>query len=182
MGALKDAGVTFSQPSPVVGEQEGCGIAFPVKLSSVRAGKVEVKLPGAPVLNCAFALRLSRWVAGSAAPIIAYQTGSTLKAVATGPGYQCRRRNRSKTGKLSEHAVGNAIDITGFIAGDGARFAVEKRASGTKAEKQLLTALSTTGCGYFSTVLGPGSNAAHDTHFHFDHAKRGKNWNYRLCE
>ncbi len=35
-------------------------------------------------------------------------------------------------------------------------------------------------CLYFSTVLGPGSNAAHDDHLHLDVKQRGGG--YRLCQ
>jgi hypothetical protein len=31
-------------------------------------------------------------------------------------------------------------------------------------------------------VLGPGSNAAHESHFHFDLGKHGNSGNYRICE
>ncbi|MGI9483759.1 MAG: extensin family protein [Hyphomicrobiales bacterium] len=179
---LKNAGIAFSQPAAVVDEQEGCGIPFPVKISAVRNGNAEIKLPGAPVLTCEFALRFSDWATNAAAPIIAGKSGAALSAIATGPGYQCRRRNRSKTGKVSEHTRGNAIDISEFVLSDGKRIGIAKRANGNRQEMRLLTTLGLTACGYFSTVLGPGSNAAHDTHFHFDHQKRGKNWNYRLCE
>ncbi len=179
---LKAAGIAFSQPAAVASEQEGCGIPFPVQISAVRDGNAEIKLPGTPVLTCEFALRFSAWATNAAAPIIAVTSGAALSAIATGPGYQCRRRNRSKTGKVSEHALGNAIDISEFVLSNGTRIGIAKRANGNLREKRLLTTLGLTACGYFSTVLGPGSNAAHDTHFHFDHQKRGKDWNYRLCE
>jgi hypothetical protein len=42
--------------------------------------------------------------------------------------------------------------------------------------------LRTTACGYFTTVLGPGSNLAHATHYHFDLGVHGKSGNYRICE
>jgi hypothetical protein len=43
-------------------------------------------------------------------------------------------------------------------------------------------AFRTAACGYFTTVLGPGANAAHASHFHFDLAMRGKNGDHRICE
>jgi hypothetical protein len=42
--------------------------------------------------------------------------------------------------------------------------------------------LRTSACGYFTTVLGPGSNEAHKNHFHFDLALHGRSDNYRICE
>jgi len=35
-------------------------------------------------------------------------------------------------------------------------------------------------CRYFTTVLGPGTNSGHATHFHFDLAKRSNG--YRICQ
>jgi hypothetical protein len=35
---------------------------------------------------------------------------------------------------------------------------------------------------YFTTILGPGSNASHADHLHFDLGLHGKTANYRICE
>ena len=43
-------------------------------------------------------------------------------------------------------------------------------------------ALRISACGYFTTVLGPGANAAHAEHYHFDLGLHGKSGNYRICE
>jgi hypothetical protein len=45
-----------------------------------------------------------------------------------------------------------------------------------------LSGLRTSACGYFTTVLGPGSNAAHKNHLHFDLGQHGKSGKYRICE
>jgi hypothetical protein len=37
-------------------------------------------------------------------------------------------------------------------------------------------------CGWFTTVLGPGADAAHAEHFHFDIARHGNSDFYRICE
>jgi hypothetical protein len=36
--------------------------------------------------------------------------------------------------------------------------------------------------GYFTTVLGPGTDPAHEAHFHFDSGLHGATPNYRICE
>lgn len=51
--------------------------------------------------------------------------------------------------------------------------------SGAKEDRFQLTVRQES-CAYFTTVLGPGSNSAHATHFHFDMAER--RGGYRLCE
>jgi hypothetical protein len=46
----------------------------------------------------------------------------------------------------------------------------------------ILHGLRLSACGYFTTVLGPGANEAHKTHFHFDMGAHGSSGNYRICE
>ena len=94
--------------------------------------------------------------------------------------YQCRRRNNSASGKYSEHAFGNAIDILGFGFRDRGNIKVAPRAGDGSRDSAFQAAVRGGACAYFTTVLGPGSNAAHADHFHFDlAARRG---GYRLCE
>jgi hypothetical protein len=50
------------------------------------------------------------------------------------------------------------------------------------AEAAFLAAVRTTACGYFLTVLGPGSDAAHAEHLHVDLGLHGRTANYRICE
>ncbi len=74
----------------------------------------------------------------------------------------------------SEHATGNAVDITTFTLEDGKTIHVADARDLSATSYQLLRGLRTTACGYFSTVLGPGSNAAHASQFHFDMGRHGK--------
>jgi hypothetical protein len=37
-------------------------------------------------------------------------------------------------------------------------------------------------CGWFTTLLGPGSDAAHADHLHFDVLRHGASDDYRICE
>jgi len=178
---LKSQGAVFTRQEPLSGEN-GCHIADPVKISSlVRAGQ-RIDLAANPTLSCRFASRLSAWLSDVAAPITQYFENSPLKAVSSGPGYVCRNRYNKKNGKISEHALGNAIDINGFVFAGGKRVAVGKALTGTDAQRRMLMALRLTSCGYFTTVLGPGANAAHKDHFHLDFGKHGRTWNYRICE
>jgi hypothetical protein len=52
--------------------------------------------------------------------------GAELRRIETGPGYECRRRNRGAAGKISEHAYANAIDIASFELSDGRTVTVAK--------------------------------------------------------
>ena len=103
-----------------------------------------------------------------ASPAANAEFGSPLKSIAQASGFVCRPRNG--TTKLSEHAFGNALDIASFTLGNGTVIAVEP-APPAKNEKYL-RAVRNAACGPFKTVLGPGSDADHALHFHFDLAQR----------
>ncbi len=181
MAALTRLGAEFTIEEPVVGDNR-CQVSNPVRLASVASSDGAIDLRAKPLLSCSFALRLSTWLSDVAAPVVKSFTQSPLISVVTGPGYQCRNRNNRKNGKISEHAFGNAIDITGFGLGSRQTVRVSTVIDGPPQQIRMLMALRISSCGYFTTVLGPGSNEAHKTHFHLDYAKRGKGWNYRICE
>jgi hypothetical protein len=49
---------------------------------------------------------------------------------------------------------------------------MDVKADAPEAEAKFLDALRKAACGPFKTVLGPGSDADHALHFHFDLAPR----------
>jgi hypothetical protein len=100
--------------------------------------------------------------------------------VHTGPGYDCRNRNRAAAGKLSAHAVDHAVDIEAFKLGAGETLPITEIDDERK--KGVLATIRTAACGWFTTILGPGSNQAHATHWHFDIQKHGSSDNYRICQ
>ena len=171
-------------------DDEGCVIPTPVKVEAFTYRDREVKLSGAPVLHCPFALAFARWTRDVAAPLAEGELDRKLVELGTGNGFQCRRRNRAKTGKLSEHAFGNAIDIVTFRfdgEGDEARFDVQPYEDMSAEEVGYLDAVRKSACGYFTTILGPGSNAAHADHLHFDLGRQYKDGEkrdnpYRICD
>ncbi|MEM7300122.1 MAG: extensin family protein [Pseudomonadota bacterium] len=156
-----------------------CKIKNPVRLKSILAGN-PIRLPGNPVLDCPFALDFARWTIERANALSNQHLNARIKSVLTGPGFVCRRRNNLPTGKLSEHAFGNAIDIASLELDNGIRFPIKQHEE--EPAKSFQRALRTASCDHFSTVLGPGSNPAHDFHFHFDQSRGGNKATYRLCE
>jgi hypothetical protein len=137
-----------------------------------------VAFPDRPVLACRFAERFGQWLGEIAAPLIAARL-APLRSVQTGPGHDCRNRNRAAAGKLSAHAVGHAVDIAGFTLGADETLSITE--VGDEQKKRVLATIQTAACGWFTTVLGPGSDPAHATHWHFDIEKHGSSGNYRLC-
>ncbi len=138
-----------------------CGIDNPVSVYEVSG----VKLSTPAKINCKTAHALNNWVISSAKPSAA-KIDKRLNELKIAASYACRNRNHKKGGKLSEHALGNAVDISGFKFTDGSELTVldaYHQYSGyfRKVENEA--------CGIFGTVLGPAVRL-HDDHFHFDTA------------
>lgn len=174
---LKAAGADFSE-KPRIDDGNGCGIDKPLVVREILPG-IAVK-PEA-TMRCKTALQLNRWTKGSVLPSaeLAFGADKTIKAVNQATSYACRNRNSASSGKLSEHARGNGIDIAGFTFSDGSSLTIAPRERDSSMTGAFERAIMATGCLYFTTVLGPGSDAAHETHLHFDVIERKAG--YRYC-
>jgi hypothetical protein len=161
---LRQLGAAFEERPPLA-DPAGCSAPWPISLSSLSS---DVTVAPAAELNCATALAAATFVRDHAAPAAAKVLGSPIAGIAQASAYVCRPRNG--TSKLSEHAFGNALDIGAFVLRDGRSVAVGRAANSTEAE--FLLAVRLAACGPFTTVLGPGSDADHATHFHLDLAER----------
>ena len=162
---------------PVTAEDPDCGIANPVSVSAPAEG-VEMSSP--VTIRCETAAALGQWTARHLAPAAEALGRGALVRLDHGGGYTCRRRNNAPDGRLSEHSFGNAVDIVAFGFAEGDPIAVEPRAEeGTLAEAYQRAARASS-CLYFTTVLGPGTDAAHADHIHAD--IRQRRGGYRLCQ
>jgi hypothetical protein len=183
LARLRAADIRFDIPTLPVAAKASCAIEVPVRLKSVttRARAVtEVHLPEEPVVSCQFAERLADWLGHLVAPLIAGRMSTDLRAVRTGPGYECRNRNGAAIGKLSAHAVGKAIDIWAFELSNGKFIPIKPDED--EAMRDVVDSVRTAACGWFTTVLGPGSDAAHTDHLHVDMALHGTSDRYRVCQ
>ncbi len=158
----------------------GCGMPDPVVVDVVAARGSAVALSAKPMLSCKFARKFATWISDVVAPLARQHMGAPLVGIHVGPGYDCRTRNRAKGAKLSEHSFGTAIDLMSFTLANKTKVSIGKTTSANA--RRFLKAVRATACGYFTTVLGPGSNAAHDTHYHVDIGKHGRSGHYRICE
>jgi hypothetical protein len=170
---LKRLGVDFEPLAPIAEGQ--CTAPLPLKVTKFADG---VALPQGATLTCRAAEALARWVTE-----VQVEAERTLKhpltALELGGSYVCRGQNHDIDAKLSEHAFANAADIMGFAFAGRASIPVKAMPDGSE-EAQFLGAVRTKACGFFRTVLGPGSNAAHANHLHVD--QRERNAGHRLCE
>ncbi len=123
----------------------------------------------APVrLTCPLTAALAIWERHVALPAAEEILGSPLARIETFGSYSCRRLYGRASGRFSEHATANAIDISGFVLADGRRISVRSGWDGEGEAAAFLREVHDGACGAFTTVLGPDYNDAHADHFHFD--------------
>jgi len=164
-GGLAD--VTGEAIAPIRGSRRGCGIAAPLRVRAV-AG---VALNPPATLDREAAAALAEWTRAVAIPAVG-RRGGGLAELKVAAHYACRTRNSVPGARLSEHAAGRAIDISGFTLRDGTTLSVaEHYRRGRNAE--VLRAAHRGACGPFATTLGPGSDGQHDDHLHFDLGRPG---------
>ena len=173
---LKALGVQFTPLDPIIAEG-GCGIAYPVTLTALPGG---VALSETATLSCPMAVGLAKWVKQTVAPLSKLYLQEPLTGIGISTSYQCRMRNGVTDAKLSEHAFANGLDVHFFEAGEAGRIPVIERNINYDKTASFQAAIRGAACAYFSTVLGPMTNAAHANHFHLD--MRARNGGFRLCE
>jgi len=167
--AISARGTVCSDPkiegerlTPVQGKLPGCRIQNPVRVQSVDG----VRLSQQAILDCKTATTLRGWVSDTLKPVIGSKGGGVAELKVPSH-YSCRTRNSQKGAKLSEHAKGNAIDISAIVLKDGSSLTVLDGWKNRR-ERKILSALHKGACGPFGTVLGPEANRFHVDHFHFD--------------
>jgi hypothetical protein len=168
-----------AEPSPAT-SVDGCGIDSPVRLSSITADGDAVSLPDRPLVACEFALALADYVRLIVAPLGQAMLHAKVAAIETGPGYTCRTQDRIAGAKISAHGHGLAVDFAAIIFADKRRVLVERQTGADEAS--YFRALRTAACGWFTTVLGPGSDSFHANNMHLDIEQHGASGSYRICQ
>lgn len=156
----------------------GCQVVDPVLVNAlslrVEGGAGQVAFDPPATIGCAMARRVSEWLDTSVQPLAQGHFERDVTGLRVGGGHECRRRNRSAGGPLSEHATGLALDIFSFQLGPpkagGVAVVVEKPAG--LVQSRFLDAVRQSACGAFMTALGPGADAAHANHLHVDIQER----------
>ena len=150
-----------------------CGIAFPIEVTALGSG---IELTPGGVMNCATAETAAQLVLETIKPAAKRTLGSGLAGIRHASAYICR--NRASEGKISEHARGNALDVSAFLLEDGRAVDVVGYGPADKPERRFMQTVRRAACGPFKTVLGPGTDADHAEHFHFDLAERRRGSTY----
>ena len=136
-------------------------------------GAVQLRDIGTPVANlgamtCGLGYAFTVWVQSDLQVPAMAEFGSPVVRVETFGTYNCRNVNGAASGRLSEHAYANAVDVSAFVLKDGRRISVLAGWNGNEAEGRFLRSVRASACRRFNTVLSPDYNAAHHDHLHFD--------------
>ncbi|MCB5173801.1 extensin-like domain-containing protein [Microvirga lenta] len=156
-----------------------CGMDYPFKVSAFTNGSVGLK--SKVTLACPIIPRIDAWLDEIVKPAAMMYFGIPLADLKAGS-YSCRPRNNQRGAKYSEHAFGNALDVMGFALADGREVTVVKGWKGSPAEQEFLREVFVGACRYFTTVLGPGSDAFHYDHLHIDLARHDPKGQRRICK
>lgn len=156
-----------------------CGMMTPLRVSSFGQGSIPLK--NKVTLSCPALSSVDRWMTEVVQPAAQIYYGTQIAEVKAGS-YSCRNRNHEYFGKISEHAFGNAMDVMGFRFADGRTITVAKGWKGDTKDQGFLREIFVHACDYFTTVLAPGSDAAHADHIHMDLARHDETYKRRICQ
>ena len=159
---LEDSHLNFS---PLEDRTTGAGCGFQ---DAVRIESGALDYSGAFSLSCPMAASLAVFQRHELQDAARSMLGSTVTRIDHYGSYACRNLYGRDSGRRSEHATANAFDFAGVRLADGRRISVAADWNADTEEARFLHEIHDRACRYFSTVLGPGYNAAHADHFHLD--------------
>ncbi len=154
-----------------------CGIKNAWKVTAV--GDVAFSTPAR--VRCQMVGATSRWIKNAVQPAARSTFGEPVVKLRIAASYACRARNNKRGAKISEHAFGNALDVSAFTLASGRVVEVQSGWNGGRKESSFLKQVHGKSCGTFTTVLGPNADAAHRNHFHFDLGKHGRSGKGKYC-
>lgn len=163
--AVLGAGVAAAPAVPDFVHSDQChirGAVRPRQLSTARMAPER--------MQCSIALRLAMWERHVLQPAARRHLGSEVAEISHLGAYACRamRTSRGISRRMSQHATGNAFDISGFVLADGRRISLLRHWDGSGSEAAFLRAARDGLCDWFRVVLSPDYNALHADHFHVD--------------
>nr|PZN45445.1 MAG: extensin [Pseudomonadota bacterium] len=161
----------FIEPMKPISGPGACGMDYPFRVKAFAGG--QVALASKAVLACPAISTFDRWLMEVVQPAAELYFGATVTELRAGS-YSCRSMNNRPGARRSEHSYGNAVDVMAFHLSDGRKITVAKGWKGDPVEQEFLREVFVGSCRYFSTVLGPGSDAYHYDHFHLDLARHAK--------
>ncbi|MBW8785620.1 MAG: extensin family protein [Novosphingobium sp.] len=145
----------------------GCSTLGSVRLAGLRSDDAVLTLANLGPVACPLATAFAGWARYGVDRAARQILGSPLVRIETMGSYSCRTIAGSD--RLSAHATGNAIDVSGFVLADGRRITVLRDwASDDPQTRAFFETIEQSACKRFGTVLGPNYNPAHRNHFHLE--------------
>lgn len=141
-------------------QEQDCGFDDGVALSGGA-------LDATPAMRCGVAAAYAAWVRHVVQPAAQRRFGERVVALRNMGTFSCRDI-ADRPGRRSQHATGNAIDISGFEFASGRRVAVSAGWKDPGADGLFLREVRDGACGLFAGVLSPDWNEAHHDHLHLD--------------
>jgi hypothetical protein len=152
----------------------------PSREAPLTTRSVTATVTPAATLACPVVSALDRWVSEAIQPAAQRWFGQPVVQIKQISSYSCRGMNGNPYSHISEHAFGNALDISAFVLADGHTITVRRGWAGTPEEQGFLRDVQSAACNIFSTVLAPGSNRFHYDHIHVDLMRRDSG--RQICE
>jgi hypothetical protein len=159
---------TYAAPPPMAAPEP-----VPLRSTPSFTGSVPpITVTPAATLACPVVSALEQWIATAVQPAAQRWFRQPVVEIKQISAYSCRGMNGQPGARISEHAFGNALDISAFILADGRRVTVKNGWRGPPEEQGFLRDVQGAACQQFSTVLAPGSNVYHYDHIHVDLMRR----------
>lgn len=158
--ALTTSGLDWS-PLPDQSSDIGCGLTDAVRITGAEPGFGE-----AIITTCRLAVAWAGFEHHVLGPAAREDLGSPVVRVGHYGTHVCR--NIAGSGRRSEHATANAIDIASLTLADGRIISLRQDWYDEGARGRFLRRLHAGACEWFDVVLGPDYNAAHADHLHLD--------------
>ncbi|MFN8830706.1 MAG: extensin family protein [Labrys sp. (in: a-proteobacteria)] len=153
----------------------------PMPMPQATPTPTRIALSRTETLACPMVPALTRWLNEEVQPAALANFGSPVVEMKTAGSYNCRKRNHARTGRWSEHAFANALDVSGFVLADGRTTSLRNGWRGSPDEQSFWRDIAYGGCRQFNTVLGPGSDGKHEHHLHLDLARHSSKRSVRVC-
>jgi hypothetical protein len=160
IAALRRGNLRF-EPRGDVSGSGSCGIQ-----NAVLVARTNFEFDRSTLVGCALAHRMAQFERAVIQPLAQRHFRQRVARVEIAAGYACRAVRNS--GRISQHALGNAIDMSGFILADGTAVSIGRDFRSSDSKGRFLREVALRACGSFAVVLTPDSDADHALHFHFD--------------
>ena len=162
----------YIEPRPEIGGPGICGMTHPFKVSALADGAISLDKP--LTIDCSMIPAIEAWLEQVVQPAAQARYGQRVVGLDAFGAYSCRSVDNIAGAQLSEHAFGNAVDVSGFRLADGREIVIAREWKKTDTQESAFLHEAHAGaCQHFTTVLGPGADVFHYNHFHLDLAMHG---------